>query len=121
MQQSDDTTSPAPSGANRALTAMTKIEVVVAGEDVGRVRAIFERAGAIGFTTVTNVSGLGHAGYHEGRLAFNDQDALALLFTVIPDEVAATLVEALGTLFEHRPGVMFVTETRVSRPAYFAS
>jgi nitrogen regulatory protein PII len=121
MQQSDDTTTPATSEPSRTLTAMTKIEVVVAGEDAGRVRSIFERAGATGFTTVTNVSGLGHAGYHEGRLAFNDQDALALLFTVIPNDVAEELVAALGTLFEHRPGVMFVTETRVSRPAYFAS
>jgi nitrogen regulatory protein PII len=119
MQHSDDSATPESGGPTRALTAMTKVEVVVAGEDVGRVRAIFERAGASGFTTVTNVSGLGHSGYHEGRLAFNDQDALALLFTVVSDDVADALVDALLTLLEHRPGVMFVTETRVSRPAYF--
>jgi nitrogen regulatory protein PII len=118
MHQSDDTIDQ-QAVTTSPLTPMTKIEVVVLGEDVGRVRAIFERAGAAGFTTVTNVSGLGHAGYHEGRLAFNDYDGLALLFTVTPEERAPELVEGLRALFEHRPGVMFVSDIRVSRPGYF--
>ena len=103
----------------RGLMPMTKIEVVVGGEDVPRVRSIFEEAGVTGFTTVPNVSGLGHGGYHEGRLMFNDQDSLALLFTVTPDDRSDALVDALRALFEHRPGVMFVSETMVSRPDYF--
>ena len=118
MQQSDDAT-VANGTTFPGLTPMTKVEVVVGGEDVGRVRAIFERAGVTGFTTVTNVSGLGHAGYHEGRLVFNDHDGLALLFTVTPAESSDALVDALRVLFERRPGVMFVSSTMVSRPEYF--
>gem|GEM_PF-3925030 len=53
------------------LTKMTKIEVVVAGEHAPAVREQFRSAGATGFTSVSGVSGLGHNGYHQGRLLFN--------------------------------------------------
>jgi hypothetical protein len=33
--------------------------------------------------------------------------------------VALVLVERLRILFEERPSVMFVTDTKVSRPDYF--
>jgi nitrogen regulatory protein PII len=101
------------------LTRMTRIEVVVAGEDAGAVQELFTSAEATGFTTVSNVSGRGHDGYHEGRLLFNDADALTLLFTVVPDERADELIDALGALLEERTGVMFVSETAVGRPGYF--
>lgn len=101
------------------LTPMTRVEVVVAGEDAGSVRALFTSAEATGFTTVSNVSGLGHGGYHEGRMLFNDIDSLTLLFTVVPDDRADDLIDSLATLLEERPGVMFVSQTSVSRPGYF--
>ena len=103
------------------LTTMTRVEVVVSGEDAGAVRDLFTAAEATGFTTVSNVSGMGHAGHHEGRLLFNDVDALTLLFTVVPDARADDLVDALGALLEERPGVMFVSSVAVSRPGYFGS
>ncbi len=101
------------------LTPMTRIEVVVSGEGAGAVKDLFTAAQATGFTTVSNVSGLGHGGYHEGRLLFNDVDSMSLLFTVVPDERADDLIDAIGVLLEDRPGVMFVSQTAVSRPAYF--
>lgn len=103
------------------LHPMTKVEVVVNGGDVADVRAIFERAGVTGFTMLGNVAGLGHGGFHEGRLAFNDRDGLTMLLTVVPPERAAALVDRLRTLFADRPGVMFVSDTKVSRPAYFTA
>lgn len=101
------------------LTRMTRIEVVVAGEHAREVQDLFTSAEATGFTSVSNVAGRGHGGYHEGRLLFNDVDSLTLLFTVVPDERADDLIEALGALLEERPGVMFVSDTAVSRPGYF--
>lgn len=101
------------------LHRMTKVEVVVNGADVASVQRIFEESGVTGFTMIGNVSGLGHTGYHEGRLAFNDRDGLNMLITVAPDERAMALVERLRHLLDNRPGVMFVSETRVSRPDYF--
>jgi nitrogen regulatory protein PII len=103
------------------LTPMTRVEVVVAGEDAVAVQDLFTAAAATGFTTVSNVSGLGHGGYHEGRLLFNDVDSLTLLFTVVPASRADDLIDAVVALLEERPGVMFVSETMVSRPGYFGS
>lgn len=103
------------------LHPMVKIEVVVNGTDVAGVRAIFEQVGVSGFTMLGNVAGLGHGGFHEGRLAFNDRDGLTLLLSVAPPDLAVELVAGLRVLFAERPGVMFITETRVSRPDYFSN
>ena len=102
-----------------ALTQMTKIEVVVPGGDVPAVRAVFDAAGVTGFTSVSGVSGLGHHGYHQGRLLFNEQATLALLITVVPEDRAGALLDGLRPLLEGSSGVMFVSETYVSRPEYF--
>lgn len=101
------------------LTKMTKIEVIVSGADASDVRRLIEHTGATGYTTISGVSGLGHHGYREGRLLFNEQDTLALLITVIPDDRADTLIAGLRPLLDHTSGVMFVTDTYVSRPDYF--
>ncbi|MHA7649122.1 P-II family nitrogen regulator [Mycobacterium sp. ML4] len=101
------------------LTKMTKIEVVVSGEHVSAVREQFRGAGVTGFTSVSGVSGLGHHGYHQGRLLFNQQAALELLITVVPETKTAALIAGLRRLLDDSPGVMFVTETYVSRPEYF--
>ncbi|MEQ8716310.1 MAG: hypothetical protein RIE08_01745 [Acidimicrobiales bacterium] len=103
----------------QSLHEMTKVEVVVNGADVPDVQGIFEKVGVTGFTMLGNVSGLGHGGFHEGRLAFNDRDGLVMLITVAPSEVSGRLVDRLRTFLANRPGVMFVTDTRVSRPGYF--
>jgi len=102
------------------LTKMTKIEVVVVGEHAPAVREQFHGAGATGFTSVSGVSGLGHGGYHQGRLLFNQQAALELLITVVPEDKAEALVAGLRRLLDESPGVMFVTDTYVSRPEYFS-
>jgi nitrogen regulatory protein PII len=102
------------------LTKMTKIEVIVAGEYAAAVREQFRCAGATGFTSVSGVSGLGHHGYHQGRLLFNQQAALELLITVVPETKAEALIAGLRRLLDASPGVMFVTETYVSRPEYFS-
>ncbi len=101
------------------LTRMTRVEVVVGGEDVSVVTDLFSEVGARGFTAVSNVSGLGHSGYHEGRLLFNDRNGLALLTVVLPAERAAALLGGLRSLLAHRSGVVFVSDTWVSRPEYF--
>ncbi len=101
------------------LTRMTKVEVVVAGDDVPTVREVFAAADATGWTSVSNVSGLGHGGLHQGNLLFNERATLSLLITVVPDERAEALIAGLRELLEDRSGVMFVSDTYVSRPEYF--
>jgi nitrogen regulatory protein PII len=102
------------------LAKMTKIEVVVSGGDAPAVREMIRSVGATGFTSLSGVSGLGHGGYHQGRLLFNQQAALELLITVVPEEKVEALLAGLRPLLDTSSGVMFVTETYVSRPDYFS-
>jgi nitrogen regulatory protein PII len=99
---------------------MTKIEVVVSGGDAPAVREMIRSVGATGFTSLSGVSGLGHGGYHQGRLLFNQQAAVELLITVVPEEKVEALLAGLRPLLDTSSGVMFVTETYVSRPDYFS-
>lgn len=101
------------------LTKMTKLEVVVTAVDAPAVHDLFRSVGATGYTSLSGVSGLGHHGYHQGRLLFNQQATLELLITVVPDDKADPLLDGLRTLFEDTAGVMFLTDTYVSRPDYF--
>ena len=101
------------------LARMTKVEVVVAGEDAATVRQLFTAARATGWTSLSNVSGLGHHGIHQGALLFNERAALQLFITVVPDDRADALVAGLRELFAERSGVMFVSDVYVSRPEYF--
>ncbi|MHB8191344.1 MAG: P-II family nitrogen regulator [Ferrimicrobium sp.] len=101
------------------LTRMARVEVVIEGEQQDAVSDLFTAAGATGFTAVSNVSGLGHSGYHEGRLLFNDRNALCLMIVVLPVERVQALADGLRRVFEQRPGVLMVSETWISRPEYF--
>jgi nitrogen regulatory protein PII len=101
------------------LTKMIKVEVVVAGSDAPGVRDLIQSVGATGFTSLSGVSGLGHHGYHQGRLLFNQQATLELLITVVPEDKVDALLAGLRPLLDASSGVMFVSETYVSRPDYF--
>ncbi len=100
------------------LTAMKKLEIVVRGEYVGDIRELLAEH-VSGYTQIAPVSGLGHHGYHEGRLLFNDDSAQAMIVTVIRPEVLEPLLEGLLPLLERRSGVVWVTDVSVSRAAYF--
>jgi len=101
------------------LTRMTKVEVVVAGADAPTVRDLIRDAGATGWTSVSGVSGLGHHGHHQGRLLFNQQATLEMIITVVPDDTVDALLAGLRPLLAATSGVMFVSDTWVSRPTYF--
>lgn len=101
------------------LTPMKKVEIVAAGADFPAIRATLVDL-VSGFTVVPNVSGLGHDGYHEGRLLFNDQAPLMMIVTVVrPGELEAVL-DGVLPLLERHSGVLFVSDVAVSRAEYFA-
>jgi len=102
------------------LTKMTRLEVVVSGRDAPPIRDLITSAGATGYTSVSGVSGLGHHGQRSGALLFNEYDTLTMLITVLPPDKAPELIDAVRSMLEGRPGVMFVAETYVSRPEYFS-
>ena len=102
------------------LTPMTKIEVVVASDDVAEVSALMQSLGARGYTAITGVAGVGHHGPRGGRLLFNDHDTLTLLVTVVAPEKADAIIAGIRPVLDHASGVMFVSPTSVSRADYFA-
>ena len=67
------------------------------------------------------MSGFGHSGAHEGRLLFNDRNSLALLISVLPLDRVEPVVAGIRRLLDEQHGVVFVSETHVSRPDYFRS
>jgi len=99
---------------------MTRIEIVIPGRDAPAVRELITSAGATGYTAVSGVSGIRHHGPHSGALLFNEYDTLTMLITVLPPDKAPELIGAMRQLLEGGPGVMFVADTFVSRPEYFA-
>ena len=101
------------------LTRMIKVEVVVRGADAALVSNLLTNSGVIGYTGLSGVSGVGHHGYHQGRLLFNETDTLALLIAVMPEDRVDPVLAGLEALFEEHSGVMFVSDTYVSRPDYF--
>jgi len=101
------------------LTDMTRIEIVVGAADRAAVGDTLTACGATGYTVFSGVSGLGHGGYHQGQLAFNDRDGLCMVLAVVPEDRAADAVQSLRAMLDDRPGVLFVSSTAVSRPGYF--
>lgn len=101
------------------MTRMTRVEVVVGAGDAPAVTDLVTSGGAIGYTVLPVVGGLGHHGHHQGRLHFNDRDGLRLVLTVVADAHADALVQAIRSLLEERHGVLFVSDTWVSRPEHF--
>jgi hypothetical protein len=61
---------------------LKKIEIIVRGERTGFVRDLLERSGATGYTLLRDVAGLGHHGFHEGRLLYNDQASVVMFIAV---------------------------------------
>ena len=103
------------------LTRMIKLEVVVDTIDEAAVRDVLLGVGATGYTALTGVSGFGHGGQHQGRLFFNDRASLSMVICVVPPDRADPAIGGIRRLLDHHSGVLFVSETFVSRPDYFTS
>ena len=101
------------------LTRMVRVEVIISGEQANLVRDLFRAAGARGWTSVAGVSGFGHHGEHQGGLLFNDRSSPTWLISVMPEERAGPLVDGIRRVLDEHSGVVFVTETWVSRADHF--
>ena len=103
-----------------SLHGMKKIEVIVAGEHEAMVTDLMKEANVTGFTLFRNVSGMGHNGFHEGKLLFNDMAGLVMFLAVGPEEIITKIALGMKTLFEKNSGVMFVSDVSVARLDYFS-
>lgn len=107
--------------ANLTLHPMKEIKIVIQVEHLNIVTELLGRVGATGYTIIGNVSGKGHDSYHESHLLFNDSSSLVILFTVVPEERIASILEGITPLFSEHSGALFVTDVMVSRREYFST
>lgn len=98
---------------------LKKIEIIVRGERIGFVRELLERSGATGYTLLRDVAGMGHHGFHEGRLLYNDQASVVMFIAVGADAVIRRVAAGLKPIFEKQSGVMFISDTHVVRLEHF--
>jgi nitrogen regulatory protein PII len=98
---------------------MKMLQVVVPGDRFEAVKELFALAHVSGYTVVPNVSGMGHHGYHEGRLLFNELSSQVLVIAVVTREQLEPIVGGLEELFERGSGVVFVSDCGVRRYGYF--
>lgn len=100
-------------------SSMKKLEIIVQGEYQDFVLDLLDRATVTGYTVVHNLSGKGRHGSHEGHLMFNEDDVLVMIITVVPEGLAAAILEGLTPFFNKHMGVVFTSEIQVTRLGKF--
>lgn len=97
------------------LHPMKEIKIIIEGEHLKFVSDLLDKVKATGYTVISNISGKGHHGFHEGHLMFNDTSSQVMVFTVVPEEKIEPILAGLGPLFNRHSGSMFVSDVAVSR------
>jgi len=100
-------------------SAMKKLEIIVQGEQQDFVLDLLDRAAVSGYTVVHNLSGKGSHGAHQGHLMFNEDDVLVMIITVVPEDLAAAILEGLTPFFNKHLGVVFTSDIQVTRLGKF--
>ncbi|MBA3611696.1 MAG: P-II family nitrogen regulator [Nitrospirales bacterium] len=103
------------------LHPMKEIKIIIEGEHLRFVSDLLDKVKATGYTVISNISGKGHHGFHEGHLMFNDTSSQVMIFTVVPEEKVEPILAGLGPLFNRHSGSMFVSDVAVSRRERFTA
>jgi len=102
------------------LSSMKKMEIIVSGNCAGLIKDIITSSGGTGYTMIENVSGMGHGGFHQGRLLFNEVSSQIMFIVVAPSNVVNSILDALDDHFAKHTGVAFVSDVQVMRAGYFS-
>lgn len=103
------------------LHPLKKLEIVLEGAHKEFATDMLDRAGVKGYTIIGNLSGKGSHGLYEGHLMFNEDDALVMIVTAVPEELVEPLLEGFQPFFEAHSGVIFVSDIQVGRLIKFKS
>ncbi|MDH4193976.1 MAG: P-II family nitrogen regulator [Nitrospirota bacterium] len=103
------------------LHPMKEIKIIIEGEHLKFVSDLLDKVKATGYTVISNISGKGHHGFHEGHLMFNDTSSQVMVFTVVPEEKVEPILAGLSPLFNRHSGSMFVSDVAVSRRERFTA
>ena len=77
------------------LHPMKEIKIIIEGEHLKFVSDLLAKVKATGYTVISNISGKGHHGFHEGHLMFNDTNSQVMIFTVVPEEKVEPILAGL--------------------------
>lgn len=103
------------------LHPLKKLEIVLEGAHKEFATDMLDRAGVKGYTIIGNLAGKGSHGLYEGHLMFNEDDALIMIITAVPEELVEPLLEGFQPFFEAHSGVIFVSDIQVGRLIKFKS
>jgi len=106
--------------SNLILHPMKEIKIIIEGEHLKFVSDLLDKVKATGYTVISNISGKGRHGFHEGHLMFNDASSEVMIFTVVPEEKVEPILAGLSPLFDRHSGSMFVSDVAVSRRDRFS-
>ena len=104
---------------NLKLNPFKKLEIILEGAHQEFATDLLDRAGVKGYTIVSNLSGKGSQGFHEGHLMFNEDEVLNMIITAVPEEIVEPLLEGFAPFFEKHSGVVFISDIQVTRPVKF--
>ena len=88
---------------------LKKIEIIVKGDRQAFVSDLLDRSGTTGYTLIRNIAGMGHHGFQEGRLLFNDRATPGDVFLAVAtdDAIRKDRVGPEGRSWRKNSGVMF--------------
>lgn len=101
------------------LHPLKKIELILEGAHQEFATDLLDRAGVTGYTLISNLSGKGRHGFHEGHLMFNEDALLIMLIVAVPAELVDPILEGFEPFFERHTGVAFVSDIQVTRLVKF--
>ncbi len=101
------------------FTALKKLEIILDGEHQEFATDILDRAGVKGYTIITNVSGKGSHGFHEGHLMFNEDDVLIMIIAAVPEKLVNPILEGFEPFYNEHSGVVFISDIQVTRAIKF--
>ena len=104
---------------NINLNPLKKLEIIVDGEHQSFATDLLDRAGVKGYTIISNLSGKGSQGFHEGHLMFNEDDVLIMIIAAVPEELVNPILEGLAPFYKQHSGVVFVSDIQVTRMVKF--
>jgi len=103
------------------LSTLKKLEIIVGGEHQAFATDLLDRAGVSGYTIISNLSGKGQHGFHEGHLMFNEDDVLIMIIAAVPEELVDPILQGFAPFYNDHSGVVFVTDIQVARMVKFKS
>jgi nitrogen regulatory protein PII len=103
------------------LSQLKKLEIILEGAHKEFATDLLDHAGVKGYTIISNLSGKGSHGFHEGHLMFNEDDVLIMIIAAVPPSLVEPILEGFAPFYQEHSGVVFISDIQVTRLVKFTS